>query len=252
MFVWNKWNKICMEEAGKDGGSGGGGAPPEGGKGPGDPPPKDTPPKDPGDDGKKGKDDKGTPGESLEDLPPWAQTQIKDLRKESAKHRTDNNSLKGEFDKLKKGMAKALGIGDDEDVKPEDKIADLNGQNDNLNFQNAVLSVAVQNGIGEKQIEYFSFLMEKAVEGLKENEELSDDQLAAVVQKAKELGGVDNNSSVDDTGDDGKPKNPDSSGDMTLEQFCALNIIEKSTLYREKPDVYNRLVSQAKAKGVLI
>lgn len=254
MFVWNRWNKIVMEEAGDGGGSGGGSPDPDKGgkKGLDDKtPPEDTPPKDPGGSGKTGEKDKGTPGESLEDLPTWAQKQIKDLRSESAKNRTDNKTIRGEFDSLKKGMAKALGIEDD--AKPEDKIADLNGQNSSLTFQNAILSVAVQNGIGEKQMDYFSFLMEKAVEKLDEGQELSDDQLAELVKKAKAQGGVSSDSSVDDTGGDGKPpKNPDSSGDMTLEQFCALNIIEKSSLYRTKPDVYNRLVSQAKAKGVLI
>ena len=242
-----------MEEAGKDGGSGGGGSDPgKGGDDPGDNPPKDNPPQDPGDGGKTGDGDKGDSGSDLDKLPEWAQKEIKGLRTESAKSRTDNKALRGDFDKLKKGMAKALGIGDDDDTKPEDKIADLNGQNDNLNFQNAILSVAVQNGIGEKQIEYFSFLMEKAVDKLDEGKELSDDQLAELVKKAKAQGGVSGNSSVDDTGDDGKPKDPDSSGDMTLEQFCALNVLEKSSLYRDTPDVYNRLFSQAKAEGVLI
>ena len=244
-----------MEKAGEGDGSGGSSSDSDKNKkggSPGDKPPENIPPKDPGDGGKKPGDDPGSSGDNVEDLPESAQKLIKDLRSENAKHRNDNKSLRGDFDKLKKGMASALGIGEDDDTKPEDKIADLTGQNDNLNFQNAVLSVAVQNGISEEQVEYFAFLMEKAVNELEEDDELPDKELAAIIQKAKAQKGSGGNSSVDDKGEDGKPKNPDASGDMTLDQFCALNMLQKSSLYREKPDVYNKLVSQAKAQGKLI
>jgi len=253
--LWKSWKKYIIINSVVEEGSGGGSSNSDDGKGSGSKEPStDKDPEGSGSkEGKPGKKDQDDSGSSLDKLPDWAQKEIKSLRSESAKHRTDNKSLRGDFDGMKKGIAKALGF-EDEDIKPEEKIADLNSQNGSLEFQNAVLSVAVQNGISGDQLEYFTFLMEKACSTLKDDEELADEDMNKIIQKAKGQGKKFASSSVDDNdpeGDGGTPP-PGGSDDVTLEEFNLMNMLDRSKLYREKPDTYDRLVSQAKAKGSLV
>ena len=195
-------------------------------------------------------DGKGDSGNSMESLPEWAQKEIKTLRSENAKSRTQNNALTDRFNKFETGLKTMLGQEGD-DLTPEQRVEQVSQENVTLSFDNALLSSAVRNGIsGEEEMEFFDFLMRKAVNGLGDDQELSDDEIAAIVQKVKGKTKGAANSSVGD-GKDGAP-NPDGKSDVTLDQFTAMNVLQKSVLYQKSPDVYNSLLNQAKKKGVLI
>ena len=178
------------------------------------------------------------------------------LRKENASHRTKNKELGSKLqttEAQKKAILKAAGLLDEE--KPEEKLQAATQHNETLAFRNAVLETAVSHGIPAEKLKYFQFLMADAVEGLGDGEELSDDKLDAIVKECK--GGVVKkaNSTVKKFDKDGKEitdPTPGDKGEMTLEKFLAMGMIDRSKLYQSHPDVYERFYKEAKAKKKLI
>lgn len=193
-------------------------------------------------------DDPDDDPQDVDKLPDWAQKQIKDLRKESAKNRTSNKSLNEKFEAMQKGMKQALGLEDADDVNPEEQVTKLSNANHNLEFQNAVLALAVEHGISNEKLDYFNFLMAKEVEGLEEDAELDDDAIKVVVQKVKGLNAKAADSSVDGEDED---NNPEGDSSLTLDGFVSLNVLEKSALYRKDPDTYNKFMAEAKRKKLI-
>jgi hypothetical protein len=116
---------------------------------------------------------------------------IKKLRDENAKHRTKNkelnSSVKSERERVK-AILKAAGI-EDESEKPEEKIKNLSAATDQLAFRNAVLETALKSGITGDEMEYFEFLVTKAVGELEEDEELPEEVMTALVAKVKKTSG---------------------------------------------------------------
>ena len=148
-----------------------------------------------------------------------------------------------------KAILKAAGIEDDSD-KPEEQIKSLSLGNNQLAFRNAVLETAVANGISGDEIEYFEFLVSKAVNALGDEEELSEEQLLEIAGKVKKASKSGANTGL--KSGDGKGKGPDpkpgESGEISLDDFCHMGIIEKSKLYDKNPEKYKALFSEAKLK----
>lgn len=178
---------------------------------------------------------------------------IKSLRDESAKHRKKakdlESSVKTTNDRLSKfeeGLKKLVG-GEEDNLTPEEKMEKLQAQNDAHVLKGAIRDAAWEHGITKDQYDYFDFLVTKELEGLGENEELSDEKLEAIAKKAKaQGGGKPGNSSVDGKGGNDKPDpgNPDG---LTLAKFKLMGIVEKSRLYQTNPDLYNQLLAEEKA-----
>lgn len=181
---------------------------------------------------------------------------IAKLRKENASHRTKSKDLaskvKAEQERVK-AILKAAGIEDDT-ASPEDQLEVAKTEKHSLQFQAAVLRSALKNGIPEDQVEYFEFLVTKAASSLDEGEELSDEDLAGIVLKVKKAGKGAANSSVG-TGNGnagGAAPKPGQSGQITLERFCGMTILEKSKLYETNQSLYTELMQQARSKKKLV
>lgn len=193
-------------------------------------------------------DGDGDSGSRVEDLPDWAQKEIKSLRSESAKHRTTNKDLSERFGKLESGLKSALGLEDDSDLSDEEKIGGLQATLEQAEVQNAILGLAIENGIGMEDLEYFSFKMQNALEGLEEDAELSEDDFASIVQGVKGRGQSPADSSVKEKNGG---KGPDGGSGISVDAFVNMNMMERNQLYKEKPEVYKSLFAQANAKGLL-
>lgn len=175
------------------------------------------------------------------------------LRKENAGHRTKNKTLNAqvrvEQDRVKAVM-KAAGIPIEEE-KPEEVIANLTNATQAQALRNAILESAVQNQIPADQLEYYEFLITKRTSEMEEGEELSDEDLAAIVTKVKKAGGKPASTTVGGKGAGGSPK-PGDKGEVSFEQFCAMGILAKSKFYEANPTKYTEFATLAKAKRKLI
>lgn len=202
-------------------------------------------------------EDEDPPGE--EDESKWdekTKAHIAKLRSENAKHRTKNKELnskvKSEQDRVK-AILKAAGI-ESEDEKPEEQVKNLTNTTNELAFRNVVLEMAVDHGIPSENVKYFQFLIQDRTAGLEEGEELSEDDLAAIVKEAKGRSGKKATTTVGS----GKPGSKEPApatgdeGEITLDQFCSMSITEKSKLYEKNPDTYESLAKAAKAQRRLI
>jgi hypothetical protein len=242
---------LLRDEEGDNGGGGGAG----GDKGDKKDPPgegdKGGKPGASGDKGGEG-DDENLDDSEIEKLPKGAQALIKKLRKENAAKRTEANNLKTKNEKYEKAFK--IISGDDEEEDPEVKLGKVQNQNQSLQVKNAMLEMALENGIGPKDRKYFEFLMAEALEELEEGEELSEEKLAEVVAAVKGKGGGTpaNTGTKGDGGSKGGDKKPAGDTDgVTLEQFVGMTVTQKSKLYNEKPEVYNTLMAQARAKKLI-
>lgn len=189
---------------------------------------------------------------SVDSLPQEAQDLIKSLREENASHRTKNNNLSTRLESIEKGFKTMFGgESEGQELTPEQQIEQLQGGYENLSYENAVMGLAYENGIPMENYEYFNFLMGKAVNGLEEGQELSEEDLLQVIQKSKGFNATmdDSNTSVD--GNNGNNDPNQQSGEITLSSFTNMSVVEKSELYRKNPAVYNSLMKQAREKRLL-
>lgn len=188
----------------------------------------------------------------VENLPQEAQDLIKGLRQENADFRTKKNNLSTRLENIENGFKQMFG-GEEgqEQLSPEQKIEQLQGGYESLSYENAVMGLAYENGIPMENYEYFNFLMDKQVNGLEEGQELSEDQLLEVIQKAKGFNATmdDSNTSVDGANGNNDPQGQQ--GEITLDQFAKMGMVEKSELYRKSPAIYNQLIKQAREKRLL-
>lgn len=199
----------------------------------------------------QGNGDEGDPDESS--LDEKTKAYLAKLRKENASHRLKNKelaSLKKASDERVKAILEAAGI-EIESEDPETKVKSLTQTSQQLAFRNAILESAVQNGISGEDVEYYEFLITKATSELEEDEELSEEALAEIVAKVKKAGGK-SGSTTSVAGGGKTPPKPGSSGQISLDQFVRMSITEKSKLYTDKPDLYNALMAEAKAKKRLV
>ncbi len=140
---------------------------------------------------------------------------------------------------------------------PEEQIQSLKTQNqeatnhnENLAVQHAIAVSAIEHGVGAGNLDYYTFLLNSAGEKLKEGEELSAEQVAEIAQEAKSRGvGANGPTSVD-------PANPPppigGDGQVTVEQFSAMTINEKSALFAKNKPLYDQLLAQARQAGTFL
>lgn len=242
----------------------------EGGGGKPDPKPDDKKGGDEGDKKPDASGKQGNAGESddtdlddldVEKLDPKAQALIKKLRKENADHRIKNKDLKSKVlsaAERDKALKQALGLESEED-KPEEKVKALTAETDALSFRNAVLEMALENGIAAQDVKYFEFLVTQKAGELKDDEELSDEQLAEIIADVKKRGGGQKkaSTSVGNGGGEGKkdgsnPPPPGEDGEVNLDKFCKMTMAEKSALFGKNPELYKQLASEARRANRLI
>lgn len=216
-----------MSEA-TDGGTGGGGS----GEGSGDPAPKDD-----------SKNDQGSGSNDVGALPEWAQKELKDLRGEAAKYRTQNKTLSERLGKLETGLKGIFGEDEGDDEDPSEKVKVLSQVTQNLEVKNAMLQIALENGIGTDDYEFFEFKMGKALEALEEGQEMTEEELSEIISGIRTKGGkgVASSSTKDGT----KPP-PAKDGEVTQEEFNRMTITQKSKLYQTNPALYEKLIKTAK------
>jgi hypothetical protein len=199
------------------------------------------------------KDDKDSGKLDVSKLDPKVQKLIKDLRKENAGSRKEKQATADQLSKLKKSLVEA-GIIEGEDEAPEEKIQKLTAETQVATFENAVLQSAVEHGVGKADLKYFKFLVQERVSELKDGEELDDDAMAELAKSAKRSApGNGGSTSVGGKGGEGgSAPAPGGSGDVTLDVFVKMNMGEKSALFLKQPDLYNKLIAEAKSKKVLV
>jgi hypothetical protein len=239
---------LKMDEAGEGGAGGGGGA---GGS------PED---KDQGGAGGAGGDSEGG-AEGGSDKGPKTLEEalglIKKLNDENAKHRLKNKSLDEASKKTTTELQKikeVLGIKDENEETPEIKISSLTQQNEALQMQMSVMQLQLENGISGEQGEYFQFLLQKKFAAMEDDAELTDEDLAEIVEKAKGFGGgegsgIPNKTSVNPQNSGKAPTG--GKGQVTLEQFVSMSMADKSELYGRNPALYDQLMTQANSKKLI-
>lgn len=172
---------------------------------------------------------------------------IEKLRRENAKHRTKANVNSDRLSRLEEGLKKVLG-GEDE-AAPEQQLEALASQNEGMAFKMAVLEAAIECGVSKEDREYFEFLLGKRLGEMEEGQELADEEIAEIAKLAKRFdagsGKSAGRSSVDDSRS-GKMGN--GTGAVTVEQFVAMTITEKSDLYTKNKALYDSLFAEAKNK----
>jgi hypothetical protein len=208
---------------------------------------KDQESDDEGDD--EDEDDEEEQDSDLGELNPKAKAHIEKLRKENAKARLKNKELETKytglndrFGKLEGGLKKLFGDGDD-DLPPEKKIEKLSQQNEGLALSNAMKEAALEHGVGKADYEYFEFLVQKKMQGLKDDEELGEEELAKLAKQAKAKSAA-KSTSVE--GGDGPPPDEDD-GSLTLEEFSQMGIVARSALYQKDKATYEKMVNAEKA-----
>jgi len=201
---------------------------------------------------KGGEADGGSGDDNLDESTLDAKTQnyLKKMRAENAKHRTRANKVETELEGVKAKL-KGLAGGEEDDTPPEKKIEELASSVNSLSMENAILSIAVQNNIGADSLDYFKFLVGKRAGELEEGEELTDEDLKPIIAEVKSKLGKSTQTSTSVTPNQNNT-NPDGGGEITLEQFAKMGIMDKSTLYRKNPKLYESLMAQAKEKKLLI
>lgn len=201
-----------------------------------------------------GADDGGADGEGASfKTVEEAAAEIAKLRKENAKNRIKNKGLEGsvkslndKFDALKKAFG-----GEDDEKDPEEKVKDLQSQNQALALELSVSKLSKAHEIPAAQDKYFKFLLAEKFESLKDGEEVSDEDIAAIAAEVKKVSATAGAAASTSVGA-GKKKDADNgAGAMTVEQFVKMNVGEKSQLYTKNPAEYNRLFSSAKEKRLL-
>ena len=194
-------------------------------------------------------------GMTLED----AQEAIKALREENAKHRTTNKELGEKFGKMESGLKSLFGEeGDPDPNKPiEDKIKALEARlqqeaeiREAREAEAALTQLAYDHKIPNEERDYFEFLVDRELGKLQEGEALSEEALEEVAKKVRAKSAPQSTSVTDGAGAPPIPSNKE--GVTTIDEFKTMSMGQKSALYGKDPALYEKLMTQAKAQGVLV
>jgi hypothetical protein len=208
--------------------------------------------------GQAGDNDNGGGDEALFTDPEKVKKLVSDLRKENAKARTKNKerdsefeSMRGTIDKLKK----ALGGDEADDTPPEEKITHLTQSVQAAEGRMAILELALEHGIPSKDVKYLGYLLAEEAGSLEEGEEVSEERILEIVGEVKSRTAPASAaaSSTGVKGDQGGKKSPagNGSGEVTVEQFAAMNMGERSDLFAKNQPLYNKLFAQAAKERLL-
>lgn len=210
--------------------------------------------------GDAGSNRPGAGEHDLSKLPESTQKYIKDLRGENAKYRNRSKTLEadlGDRDNTLAGVKKAFGFEPNKKLTQEDFDTQQNNTA-TAQMRSAILENAIEYSVPKDSLDYFSYLVEKKANELKEGEELSEDTLTECAKQAKtSMTGGSSKTSVstggtDDTKNPTTPNPNPGNGELGLDAFVAMGTIEKSELYGKNPDLYNRLTKEASAKRRLV
>lgn len=179
---------------------------------------------------------------------------IKKLRSEAANGRTKNKDLESKLSaqaEKEKKLKAALGIEDEQD--PAEKLKLVETEKQTLGLRNAILEMAVGNGIGADSLDFFEFMITKRTSELQDGEELTEEQLGEIVAAVKAQGTKPKATTTVDAGKgkQGGEGNPGAT-EVTLEKFIRMNMSEKGSLYQKNKDLYLQLAAEAKQKNRLI
>lgn len=191
--------------------------------------------------GKPGDDFEAEDGGNFDigSLDPRAQQYIKQLRKENAQRRTEANQLKTQFEDLT-GRIKSV-FGEEKNEAPvEQQLGQLQSTAETLAFQNAVLNMAVTNGIGAEGLPYMQFLLSQASESLEEGEEMDEDAIASIIEEVRSKTGG-GRPGMGATSVNAPRGNASQQAEVTPEQFASMSLSEKTDLYRKNQNLYERL-----------
>lgn len=202
-------------------------------------------------------DGNGSTGDDFDSLPDFAKKMIKNLRSESAASRTKNKTLEDRFTKMEAGMKSALGLEDDDQASPEERVQTLTQQSESLAIRNAILEVAIENSLTKEQSDYFGYLLQKEGESLEDDQEITEERYQELVNSSKALGGKQSGTADTDVeGDAGNGEGNGGDGQggntgMTAEQFSNLGYGEKVKLRNENQPLYDKLFAEARKLRIL-
>ena len=205
-------------------------------------PPK-TPPKEDGED---------DPKLDLESMTPEARAYIKKLRRENAKYRTKAANISQNYEQLQARVKKVAGGNDDgDDIPIEKRVEQLESTSQGALFDNAILTAAVENNIDKSGLKYFRYLVAEKVSELGEGEELGPEELAEIAEEARKTvsggkRGLAKTSVTNSDDDDDGGKKPGSKGKITIDQFIAMTVAQKSDLQKANPEQYIALFNEAR------
>jgi len=197
---------------------------------------------------KKQADGGGTAkGDKIDDLPSWAQDEIKKLRNENASRRKSNSELSDRLGKLEKGLKSAFGVDGDEEVDLSEQVSALSNELTATQFNSAVVEMAYENEIPKDKIGFFKYRLNEALGLLGDDEELPKEILDSIVQEVKGVGKGAAQTSVN--GD----KKPNEDGKksfekLTAEEFVKMSEGDKNIMFTTDRARYDALHLEAKQK----
>lgn len=197
---------------------------------------------------------------------------VKELRKENAKRRVENKEIRQGLDSMsqelggfKTGIAKALGLNGNEDLKPEEKIEVLAQENESMSGQLYFYELCLENKITDpKDRSYFKYLVNEKMQNLPDNEETLPEEVFSQILdevKARSLSSSTRTSTTV-SGNAGNGKGSGyppadqvnqnvQNGEMTVEKFVQLPIAEQGVYYQKNPEHAGLLYKEASRKGLL-
>lgn len=186
-------------------------------------------------------------GDSGSDLQ-WNEKQqayLKKLREENARYRTSAKTLEEKLGKFEKGLKTLVG-GEDEQVSPEEQLEQIKAINETYLLENSLKDMALEHGLNKSSFKYFKYLMNEKFSSLDEGEEISEEEVEQFVVEAKRVGGQ--TAAKTSVKEDSKKEPSDSNDEVTVEEFMAMGIVQKSMLYEKNKALYDKLYAQSRKK----
>ncbi len=179
---------------------------------------------------------------------------IAKLRKENASRRTASKALEEKVTKMQEqfsGIGKALGLTTEE--TPEKRIEALQETANAAQGQAQLYKVALDKGIPGEDVEFFSYLVEKAAGQLADGAEMSEETLDGIVTEVKKRSAKGSATTGVGSGAGNNGVTPPTKGDneITVEAFAKMTITQKSDIFQKNRELYNSLFQQAKEKKLL-
>jgi hypothetical protein len=172
---------------------------------------------------------------------------IESLRKENAKYRTKAKELETQytglnerFSKVEKGLKGLFGESEEE-ASPEEQLSALQAHNENLVLNSALTEAAMEYGIGKEDFIYFKFLVQERLSALEDGEELTEEDLDVLAKEARR------GKAASATSVEGGGPAPEVEGGITLAEFQAMGINERSALFGKNEALYKQLIAQERA-----
>ncbi len=198
--------------------------------------------------------DGNTSNDSLDEsaLDDKAKAYIAKLRKENAKYRTAARTNENLLNDTRTRLSQLAGGEPDGNEAPEVQIERLSTHVGALEFERALLELAVDRGIDKSGMNYFRFLVADATSQLGEGEELSDEALEAISSEVQAKTARNTTSSVGAGSGTKPPPAPGDQGAITVQKFAKMSMIEKTQLFQKNEPLYRQLFDEAREKKLLI